>query len=323
MLQLFKENRIQNYFFILIYVLLLRIHTFFNSYGPVPKVDSILYDAIGQGEWDTTWGMKIISVLLIFYHVMYINRILIVNNLAFGNPMYPGALYVLFLSLLPEIHPLDPMLVGNTFLILAIYHLFQAVHRNQRSKRLFNAGFLICIASVCNINYLFLMPFLILASNSLIVVRNRDFLLYFLGFGTVVYFLGTYWYLTEGVSHALHKLTGYFHWFEYDFLREEYGVVKTAILGSLVLLSLIGFRQIVSKTNIFVRSKLHFLFNLLLYSILLVGIGFHVDLAHIQILFLPLSLLLGLYLFNLARPVIAEGIHFILLVLVVLSQYFL
>jgi len=168
-----------------------------------------------------------------------------------------------------------------------------------------------------------MVPFLILASNSLIVVRNRDFLLYFLGFGTVVYFLGAYWYLTDGITYSLQKMAGYFHWFEFTFVREEYGVVKIAVLGVLVLLSLLGFRQIVSKTNIFVRSKLHFLFNLLLYCILLIGIGFNVDLAHMQILFLPLSLLLGLYLFNLSRPIIVEGIHFVLLILVVVSQYFI
>src|SRR5690625_7983177 len=107
--------------------------------------------------------------------------------------------------------------------------LFQAVHRNQRSKRLFNAGFLICIASVCNINYLYMVPFLILASNSLIVVRNRDFLLYFLGFGTVVSFLGAYWYLRDGITYSLHIMEGYFHWFEYTLVHEEYLVEK--ILG--------------------------------------------------------------------------------------------
>src|SRR5690625_7855030 len=147
--------------------------------------------------------------------------------------MYPGALYVVFLSLFPGILPLDSMVVGNTLLLLAIYHVFQAVHRNQRSNRLFNAGFLICIASVCNISYLYMVPFLILASNSLIVVRNRDFLLYFLGFGTVVYFLGAYWYLTDGITYSLQKMAGYFHWFDFTFVREDDGVGRIVVVWCL------------------------------------------------------------------------------------------
>src|SRR5690625_7090373 len=97
---------IQNYFFILIFVLLLRIHTFFYSYGPVPLINSILYDSIGLPQWNTTWSMKILSVLLILYHVIYINRSLIVNTLTFVHPMYPGAHYVVFLSLFLGVHPI-------------------------------------------------------------------------------------------------------------------------------------------------------------------------------------------------------------------------
>lgn len=323
MLQLLKENRIQNYFFILIYVFILRIHTFFYSYGPIPRVDSILYDTIGNGNMETSWALKIFSVLLIFYHVVYINRIVALNSLSFGNPMYPGALYVLFLSLIPEIHPMDSMLLGNTFSILALYHLFQAVHRNQRSKRLFNAGFLICVAAVCNINFLYIVPFLILASNTLIVVRNRDFILYFLGFVVVIYFLSAYWYLTAGFPDMLYKLKEYFHWFDFSFLNQKYGIIKTSLFGALTLFTILIFRQIVSRTNIFVRNKLHFLFYFLLYSMMLVLIGFNVDLAQLQILFLPLALLFGLYLYNLSKPLIAEGIHLVIFVVAIMFQYFL
>lgn len=271
----------------------------------------------------TSLGLKIGSILLIFYHVIYINRIVAVNNLAFGNPMYPGALYVLFLSLIPEIHPMDSLLIGNTFSILALYHLFQSVHRNQRSKRLFNAGFLIGVAALCNMNFLYVVPFYILVSNSMIVVRNRDFILYFLGFGVVIYILSAYWFLTDRFPEMFYLLKEYFHWFDFRFFDQEYGIIKTSLFAVLGLLTILVFRQVVSKTNIFVRNKLHFLFYFLLYSIGLVLVGFNVDLAQLQILFLPLALLFGLYLYNLSKPWIAEGIHLLIFIAAFLFQYFL
>lgn len=323
MLQFFKGNRIQNYFFVLIYVLILRSHTFFTDYPPLQIKNSILFDLAGADVIIATPIVKTLSVLIILYQAIYINRIVSVNNLIFGHPMYASVIYVLLLSLLPEIHPLNTILIGNTFLIIAVFQLFQVVHRNQRSKRIFNAGFLLGLATLCDINFIYLVPFFIIAANSLVVIHRNDILLYILGVSVILYFLWAYWFVTDQLTEGIQTILSHFKWFDFPIVYENYGLIKTGLIGLLILFIVSIFHRIVSGQNIFIRNKLIFLFYMTIFTAVSSFLGFGITLTNLLLIFLPLSVLLGLYLHSLQKSSVAESFHFLLFLLAILFQYFL
>ncbi len=322
MLQLFRVNRIQNYFFVLIYVILLRLHTFFYDYGAVSGA-SISYDLFHLSFGSNQIWIKILGILLLFFQVLLINRMSAFNNLSYYNSLFPGLFYVLILSLIPDIHPMSAVLVGNTFIILAIFQMFQTIHRNQRSKRLFNAGFFVSIAAFVDLNFIYLAPFFIFAANAIILVRIRDIVLYLLGFLAPLYFLFAYWILIDHFHAGTTFIGTHLQLFQYEFIYQNYGIIKAGVIGFLVLFLLGTFSTVVMRTNIFVRNKLTFLFYLMVFSVLVFGLTFDTRLEDLQIIILPLGILMGLYMVSVRKANIAESFHLLLLILVVLFQYFL
>lgn len=322
MLHLFRKNRIQNYFIAFIYVLLLRMFTFFTDYGAV-EGKSIAYDLLGWSFSGNQVGFKLVSILLIFYQVILINRLSALNNLSYVNSLFPGIFYVLVLSLIPDMHPMSTILVGNTFLILAIAHLFQTIHRNQRSKRLFNSGFFVTLAVFSDLNFIYLVPFLIVAANAIILVRARDILLYVLGFLTPIYFLSAYWILQGAFLSGIQEIWNSLILFNYEFIYQSYGIIKTGLTGIFVLGLLVVLQTVVTRTNIFVRNKLTFLYYLMVFSAVIFGLCFQVHLEELQLILLPVGFLLGLYVLNIRKIPVAESIHLLILIPAVLFQYFL
>lgn len=322
MLQYLRENRIQNYFFVLIYILLLRLHTFFYDYGAAYG-ESIVYDMLGLSFAENQAWYKMLGILLLLYHVIMINRLASINHLSYSNSLFPGVFYVLILSMIPEIHPLSTVLVGNTFIILAVFEMFQAVHRNQRAKRLFNSGFFVSIAVFIDLNFIYMVPFFIISANAIILVRMRDIILYLLGFLTPVYFLLAYWILIGHFNSGVKHIAAHLQLFQYDFIYQNYGVIKVGIIGALVLFLLVVFNSVVTRTNIFVRNKLTFLFYLMVFSVVIFGLTFHTRLEDLQLIIFPLGVLIALYLVSLKKTSVAESFHLILLLLVILFQYFL
>ncbi len=300
----------------------MRLHTFFYDYGAAYG-ESILYDMFDLSFAENQIWYKILGILLVFYHVIMINRLSSINLLSYSNSLFPGVFYVLILSLIPEIHPLSTVLVGNTFIILATSEMFQTVHRNQRSKRLFNAGFFIALAVFIDLNFIYMLPFFIIAANSIILVRIRDIILYVLGFLTPVYFLLAYWFLIGHINSGMQYISAHLQLFQYDFIYQDYGIIKAGIIGLLVLFLLVFFNAVVTRTNIFVRNKLTFLFYLMVFSVVVFGLTFHTRLEDLQLIIFPLGVLIALYLVSLKKVSIAESFHLILLLLVLLFQYFL
>lgn len=285
--------------------------------------DSIVLYMLDQLPAAHPFAIKIAALFLIFYQIAYINRLVGIHKLTIGNSLFPGIFYVLLLSFIPEIHTVSTILIGNTFLIIAIYNLFQVIHRKQRSKRIFNAGFHICLATFFNIEFLWFFPFFILAGNNLVAIKRKDITLYSLGFFLPIYMLLSYLLLTQQTVPFIQDFILKLEFFTYPFFYANYGIVKVGIIGLLTLFICITFNSIVNRTNIFVRNKLNFIFYLLIFSWIVLGLSPSVGLSDTIILLAPLAILISAYLLQVGRTNISESFHFLLLLLAIMFQYFL
>lgn len=302
---------------------MLRFFTFFHSYGSVDEKDSIVYYLL---NWDFN-GKQVwvifVSMILIFYQAAYINRLVGINKLSISNSLFPGIFYILILSIIPEIHPLSSTLVGNTFVIISLYHMFMIVHRIQRPKRIFNSAFYLCLASLFNIEYILLFPFFIMAANAFVAVKAKDLILYAVGIILPYYFLFSYLLLTGQVAAFTSQFLSNLDFFKYPFIYQNYGIVKVGIIGILSLLVIVTFTSAVSKTNIFARNKLEYILYLLIFSMVIFGLSTNIYLSDIQIVFIPLVVLLAVYIQQISKNNIAESFHFLLFIIAILFQYFL
>ena len=94
------------------------------------------------------WLPDLISLILVLLQALLLNILSARFRVSREVTMFPGLFYILLMSTLPSFLHLSPVLMGNTFLILAISSLFNAYNKSSVADSIFNIGFWIGVASL-------------------------------------------------------------------------------------------------------------------------------------------------------------------------------
>jgi hypothetical protein len=125
---------------------------------------------------------QIVALLLIYFQAMLFNLIINVNNLFNEKTLIPGLLYLLFSSLFFDFLTLSPMLMGITFIILALHFVFIQMRSGSDEESIFYTGIFIGIATLFCLP-LFVFLFMALISFLLFTGLNlRKILILFVSF---------------------------------------------------------------------------------------------------------------------------------------------
>ena len=142
MIGIFKNNLFFNSLLLLPYLIVIRINSFISpkTYA-IQESDSIVTKAIFN-NLESGLGQSIIALLLIYFHILFINRFVIKHRLSNVITLLPGLFYGLLVSMLPEYSMLSPYLFANTFVLLALGEIFSLYKKPKAADLLFNVGFL-------------------------------------------------------------------------------------------------------------------------------------------------------------------------------------
>lgn len=183
--------------------------------GESASADKIIYDSL----WDFTgpfavfvyqfidfifgrsaFVYHILSIILVFYQAIILNLSLVRRGIYNESSYIPSVLYVIFMSLNFDFLTLFPALMANTFLILAVTHLFSLNDRRNFDQEIFLIGIYLGIASMI---YLPAFTFLIVGTLGLAtfkVTGARHFGLVLFGFGLVISTLSVYFLFMGNLS---------------------------------------------------------------------------------------------------------------------------
>jgi hypothetical protein len=97
-------------------------------------------------------------------------------------------------------------------------------------------------------------------------------------------------------------------------------IIAICILGLLLLISVLGYSQIVARKNIHAQKKIDTLYALLFFAATMILFPKTVSIGFLFVLMIPFSLFMAVLLRMLRHPAAAESLHFILFVTCVISQ---
>lgn len=322
MLKIFKTNQIFNSILLIFYILLLRASVFVISPSIDLAPEGIWSNTIFSWFGNTEIVAQCIAILLLLIQAFLINILISEHRLDQEVNMLPGLFYILISCAIPEFLYLSPLLLANTFLLLAIYTIFQTYKMHSAADRIFNTGFLLGIASLFYFSYAIFILWVFISLNVLRAFKIKEKLMTIVGF-IVPYFLAAtyyFWFDRLGEFWQFHVLDNFAF---LDFNSNQGGMLSNIILvvfSLIVLFVIVNIGAYKMKKVIEIQKKVSILFWLLFFSAFSIFLQANVGLTHLQILAVPLSIFLA-FSFSSMKSQWAEALHLVLLVSILALQF--
>lgn len=242
------------------------------------------------------------------------------QRLAREVSLYPGVFYILVTSSSIYFQALNGLVLANTFLLLALWELMRTYRRPSCADRLFNVGFWIGIAGFfyfsANLFILWALP----ALNLLRAFKLREWLTVVVGWLTPVLLLATWLFWNDSLGLLLQEHVGQnagFPVFRTIGSLEE--IFTLSVFFVLLVVVLLSYRSYVVKQNIQVQRKVSTLFLALFVGLLSLLVQSQVDVRHLLILAIPISILLSFNFIDMSGR-LAGWLHFIWFLTLILFQ---
>ena len=304
------------------YIVIIRLSVFLFPMEWAPSQSGILsyhaYDAVGTNGWLSS----LTAILLILVQAFLINLLSARFRISKEVTMIPGAFYILMMSTMPDFLKLTPVLLGNTFLILALMNLFQTHKKSSVAGSVFNSGFWIGVASLFYFSNIVFVLLAIAGVATLRALRLSELLMVIIG-AIIPYFLaGTMAFLIDNLSIFHHlQIEDNLGFLSFDWQPVWQNYATLGIFGFLSLIAFASFGTYFQKQSIQAQRYIQILYYFIIIATLTVFVQQGIRPSHLMLLAIPLSLLLPLNFLSLKNKNLASTIHIIWVILVLGIQY--
>lgn len=299
------------------YALLREVPTEYLNGGPLYEWLSVVLP-LGQGAGvAAATALVVLQAFLLVFHTNQYKQ-------STSRSLLVGLVYVLLMSMGVRFLYFNPVLLGNTFLILGLGELFH-IHRLKRpGGRHFNAGFWVALAAL---SYGSMASFLLYAILAMGVMRSfslREGLQLCSGFAVPFVLWGTYLYYTE---HTFGGVS--------DYLIASLGLLDGAaspgpggwvVVFMFALLSLacaLGYGLFVARQGILTRKISSIVLLFLMFGGMSMAWQSQVGVEHLQILAIPVSIFVGHLLHSAPSKFWAEAWHLLWVAILLISHWVL
>lgn len=323
-LQLFKNNQLHTLLLVFLYALL-----FYTRQWLYPSDDLLLYRATSGWlagtvyEWlgGYGWLQRLLFGVLLLLQAIYLNYLVQEYRLA-KRPTYVTAIaYVLVVSFFRIENGLSPAFIANSFLLLSLGSLYRSYDKNGSAGAVFNAGFWLGVAALC---YFSAAVLLLWAFLGLFILRStewRDWLILLLGFLMPFFWLGTYFFLQDGLGEWWARdIVGQLG-FNGQIAMNPWSVAGLATSGLIFLWTLANWQGLHYKTTIREQKCIQVVFWMFLGLLLSFFAQNALFIHHLTLFAVPLAVLLSLNLQSIQSVGISELLHLLLLLGCLAVQY--
>ncbi len=322
MLTFFRTNQVFYSVMLLVYILLLRFSVFIAPFQWEPSGHGILCDMLYGLVGSQSVVAHIIAMALLMLQGYLVNLISI--NYRLGNEinLFPGLFYVWCCCAIPDFLYLSPVLIGNTFFLIALYQIFDTYKNPACADKIFNAGLWLGVASLFYYPFVFFLIVLLAALSILRAFNLQELLMIMVGMFLPYFFIGLYFFWFDNFDHFWENQVGRnFGFFEFSLIPFSWDTwVKVALFVVIMAYVLANSNFYLAKKNIQVQKKINILYWLLIAAGLSLPFQTNITFEHLMMLAPALGVFLGLT-FTALKPQIAEAIHFLMVVLVLALQF--
>ena len=274
-----------------------------------------LYNIIDPASKTADW----FALILLVAQALILNNIVAANKMTRSITLFPGVFYILVGSIVPEFNHLSPILLANTFLLIAVREFLRCVNIYAPSTLIFNYGFWLGIGSLFYYPYAI---FIFLGFMGILTLRNpkvTEFLMIVSGFIVPYLFVGTYFYWTDQLDKFWTEITAGFGINGLS-ITLDYELIGLSTFGILFLL-LLFFKNssLYLRLRNIERKKLDFIYWAFLISIIIFTLqpAFHHQ--NIFVFVFPVGALLAFH-FATMKNTWAELLHLILYLSIIAYQ---
>ncbi len=319
MLSLFRTNQIAFSILLLAYALILRLSYFSGNIPTDMASDGILSLLVKGYIGDSTIGTGIITLLVVFVQALLINNLVNKYRLFRETTLFPGLFYILLVSCIQDFLPLSAVLLGNTFLIIAITNLLSIFKNAKCADAIFNVGFWVGIAALF---YHAFVLFLFLGLLGLIVLRSfkfKEVIVLISGYLLPFIFISVYyfWY-NEFQSYWQTYFLEQFNFLAFPPSRGWNTYYKYIILGLLIVMGV--FNNYTFEKSYKIRNYMNIFYT----TLIICGLTFifqeNIQISHFLIIATPLSILLAACFLAMSKTT-AEFVHLFIFIAIMLFQF--
>ena len=278
----------------------------------------IIYSLL-EGSNTLSWS---IALFLCIFQAVYINAFM--NNYRMMREInyMPAAIYTVLVCSIPDFIYLSPVLMAQTFVIIALEQIFNIYRKPEASKSIYNIGFWMGIAC------LFYYPTIILLLGGIIglsimrAFKFHEYVMLMVGFCTPVYLSIIVYYSVTGNLYTIDPDSIRAQLVVFSFLELPMaGWIQLTGFIFLVLWALFSMQINFSKNNIQVQKNL----TVCMWFMLLIGFTFiykpGFGFEHLLFLTLPLVVLISYSFLAMQRRDLSEGLFLGLILFSLANQY--
>lgn len=323
MIGILKSNLLISPLVLFVLTILLRIKGFismpvYELTGTEGPVYLFLYPLFSIG-----WIQVCLSIFLVFVQAYLVNRLVLLHNLMRPPNFIAAFWYIILCGLSIDFLGIHPVLLANTFIILAVGELYK-IYKNPRSAiHIFNAGFLFAIASLC---YFPIVLFYLACSIIITIIRSYNLIeriQLLIGFLMPFYLLSISYYLRDDLAAFWNEnFNLVFHLPSFNAFGQVNNI--TIIFYAVVMLiAVLYYRQFTIKKGIQIEKKIASLYWICVLSFLTVIITPVINVNHLLLLAFPLSIFMAMFILNFKFRVIPEFIAISSMILLFILHYFI
>jgi hypothetical protein len=325
-----RAYSVQFFIYTLVAVLLWIDAFFFPAPAYVFHNDTLIYEGLVTvlHRWPDLVQV-ILAFILLLTEAVLINAMLIRHKFVNRLTFLPGMLYIVLMSCYPSLLTITPGMIANLFIIFSLNVTLGIYLKPEPYKEIFNATFLISLASAF---YLPALIYLILFWFALLIYRIsslREWIITLSGLAAPYLFIAFYYFWFDHMqSFTEHYLLSMatIQPFQLELslpLQKELLLGLAAVIFILILISFIKMSYETGEKVIAMRKKM----NVVLYSLIVAGASFFYGLAdpvvHSAILMVPVTTLTAYYFTGIKRFQLAETLFTVILVLILLNKLIL
>jgi hypothetical protein len=320
-LSIFRTNQLVFSLLIIPYLILIRISSFTDPIIGSVEGAGLFSKFIYQIAPLNSYVSHITALVLIFIQSLIINMACSRYKI-FDEPNQLGGLfYALLCSLIPDFLWLSPVLMANTFLLIAMIELFEIYDKKSGASTIFNIGFFIGLASLFYISALVLLIFVLIGLSIQRSFSLKEILMVVIGVIVPYYLLLTYYYWSDNLGYFYSmQIESGIKLFQFSMPQDFSSLFKVVLVLIMILIFIFNFNNLSLKRNIQVTKIQQLLYWWLLIMPLGLMVQAKVQLDFLLILMLPCSILLT-YIFLGMKKQWADALHIIIVTFVVVFQY--
>ena len=323
MIELFRKNLFINSILLLPYTLLIRLKSLLD-----PEAYALSANEGILNEFVFTWissplAQNILACILIFLQAALLNRIFIKNRISNESTLLPGMFYILFTSVLPGFLGFNPILIGNTFLLIAISEMLKTYKKPRAATQIFNTGFFISIASLFYLPYLAFVVFGIIGIMSLRSFKLGERLQLICGAIIPLFLMGSWMYYSKNLNKF------YPDYFSVNinvfsqFVSDQYTWITMGVFIAGIVLVVFGYNGFTMKKSIQVQKKIDVLYWIVLVSVLSIFLGSQLTESHFMVVIAPVAGLFALLFLRIRNKITMELVHLLFVAGVFFIHFYL